>query len=212
MNPSNWLAILCVVLAVASRIAAQTTYGFTEHSNVPSESKLYEMRPAIQDEISKQIGRELHASVTYLAMAAYFGRDSVSLLGFRKFFMDNSNEEKKHADQLVEYLNSRNGNLTSIAIPTVAYHGKNGLDALNDALALEEKVTKHLMDLHQLASTNKNKDVHLVDHLESDMLREQVESIRHLKGLIAKLTKMSAVNTAPLAEYLFDLEFRGKLD
>lgn len=215
MSPSNWLAVLCSVLAVALllclQIVAQTTLSGDE-ANKPGETKLYEMKSIVQYEISQQIGRELHASVTYLAMAAFFGQDSVSLLGFRKFFMDNSNEEKKHADQLVEYLNSRNGNLTTISIQPVTYTGKNGLEALRDALALEEKVTNHLMAIHQLASSDKVKDVHLVDYLESDLLREQVESIRHLKGRIAKLSKMSATQTAALAEYLYDLELGGKLD
>jgi len=59
--------------------------------------------------ISNQIQMELQASHTYLAMAAYFGRDDVAYRGFAKFFMKASDEEREHGVKLVNYLNLRGG-------------------------------------------------------------------------------------------------------
>ncbi|KAJ8317441.1 hypothetical protein KUTeg_005345 [Tegillarca granosa] len=39
--------------------------------------------------------------------ANYFGRSDVALPGFKKFFSAASKEERDHAEQLMDYLNSR---------------------------------------------------------------------------------------------------------
>ena len=38
-----------------------------------------------------------------LFQAAYFDRDDVALLGFAKRFRDNSDEEREHAQKLINY-------------------------------------------------------------------------------------------------------------
>jgi ferritin heavy chain len=204
MNPINWTASLVVVLAFVFCLqgAEQKETNF-HHKG----TGLYEMNAAVTKKINEQIQLELHASISYLAMAAHFGRDDVSMKGFRKFFMDSSNEEKEHADKLVDYLNSRNGHLASLTVQMpIVYNGdKSGKHALKHALELEKNVTKHLMELHSLAS--KLPDVHLVDTLESGLLREQVESIRKLTGLIARIENMG---TESVAEFFIDQELHGK--
>merc|ERR1711959_192718 len=47
--------------------------------------------------------------MSYLAMHAYFDRADVGLPGFAKWAHENSNEEKGHAEKLIEYLNKRGG-------------------------------------------------------------------------------------------------------
>jgi len=208
MSPLNLIASLCCALAVvfSLQIAAQ---GKDEFNGLQTGS-LYAMKKDVQDKINEQIGHELHASITYLAMASYFGQDSISLKGFKKFFMENSNEEKGHADKFVNYLNSRNGKVTTLKVKDVEFKGSSGLHALKEALRLENDVTKHLMDLHKLALSQPINDVHLVDELESDLLREQVESIRKISGLIARLERMSSAHNDNLAEYFIDQELYGK--
>lgn len=200
-----------MLLVVISSIGINAQY--KDEGGSIRKPELYAFSERIEKLLSTQVGRELHASIYYLAMASYFGQDNVSMLGFKKFFMDNSNEEKEHAQQLVEYLNSRNGKLAPLNIEMpIYYKGTTGLQALKDALILEEKVTAHLLDIHKAASDAANHDIHLTDNLESELLREQVESIRKLKGMIAKLSRMEAENNYRVAEYLFDQQLLEKKD
>eukprot|EP00091_Calanus_sinicus_P001979 TRINITY_DN11_c0_g1_i7.p1 TRINITY_DN11_c0_g1~~TRINITY_DN11_c0_g1_i7.p1 ORF type:complete len:113 (-),score=34.21 TRINITY_DN11_c0_g1_i7:8-346(-) len=70
--------------------------------------------------INKQINMELYASYVYLSMSSYFARDDIALLGFSKRFRDASNEEKEHAELLIDYQNMRGGRVVfrEIAKPT----------------------------------------------------------------------------------------------
>merc|ERR1719435_808200 len=101
--------------------------------------------------ISDQIKKELEASHTYMAMAAYFGRDNVAYRGFAKFFMKSSQEEREHAMKLVEYLNKRGGYFVpaEIAAPATTYGTP--LEAVGKALTLERGVNSALLDLHWTA-------------------------------------------------------------
>lgn len=59
--------------------------------------------------MSAQIKEELKASMQYLAMGAYFSRDSVNLPGFAKMFFESASEEREHAIKLISYLLMRGG-------------------------------------------------------------------------------------------------------
>jgi len=71
--------------------------------------------------INKQINMELYASYVYLSMATYFERDDVALHGFAKRFLENSHEERDHAEKLIKYQNMRGGRVVfkPIAEPNV---------------------------------------------------------------------------------------------
>ena len=61
--------------------------------------------------INKQINLELRANYVYLSMAYYFHRDDQALHGFAKFFKKSSDEEREHAEKLMEYQNMRGGTI-----------------------------------------------------------------------------------------------------
>lgn len=46
---------------------------------------------------------EYNISYVYHAMYAYFDRDNVGLPGFAKYFKDESDEERGHAELLMKY-------------------------------------------------------------------------------------------------------------
>lgn len=58
-----------------------------------------------------QIQKEIHASYQYLAMGAYFSRDTVNRPGFADLFFKSAKEEREHGSKLIEYLSMR-GQLT----------------------------------------------------------------------------------------------------
>ncbi|XP_013876927.1 ferritin, liver middle subunit [Austrofundulus limnaeus] len=157
--------------------------------------------------INKMVNLELFASYTYTSMAFYFSRDDVALPGFAHFFKENSDEEREHAEKLMEFQNKRGGRifLQDIKKPERNEWGS-GLEAMQSALQLEKNVNQALLDLHKLASDRT--DPHLCDFLESHYLNEQVETIKKLGDYITNLTSMDA-NTNKMAEYLFDKHSLG---
>ncbi|KAG9146259.1 hypothetical protein Leryth_007954 [Lithospermum erythrorhizon] len=82
--------------------------------------------------INEQINVEYNVSYVYHAMYAYFDRDNVALKGLAKFFKESSDEEREHAQKLMEYQNKRGGKvkLQSILMPLSEFdHAEKG-DAL----------------------------------------------------------------------------------
>jgi len=151
--------------------------------------------------INKQINSELYASYVYQSMAWYFDRDDVALKGFHKFFSECSKEEREHAEKLMKYQNRRGGSIVLAPInkPEKDSWGS-GLEAMQEALALEKVVNQSLLDLHKLATAHV--DPSLTDFLESEFLQEQVEAIKKLGDYITNLKRVGP----GLGEYMFDKE------
>lgn len=63
----------------------------------------------VEAAVNKQINIELYASYVYLSMSSYFDRDDVALTGAAKWFLEQSNEERQHAMELMKYQNQRGG-------------------------------------------------------------------------------------------------------
>ncbi|CAH1782225.1 unnamed protein product [Owenia fusiformis] len=153
--------------------------------------------------INKQINLELYASYVYQCMAFYFDRDDVSLPGCHKYFKKNSDEEREHAEKLMEYQNKRGGRIVfqDVQKPVKDEWGT-GLDALQAALELEKNVNQSLLELHALADSVH--DEHLGDFIEDVYLGEQVESIKELSDYITQLKKAGP----GIGEYLFDKDLQ----
>merc|ERR1712038_70751 len=194
------LALCCLLISSVFGNATQDT-GSRQNAEcssvVCSQQSSYNLASEIIDEVSKQIKMEFDASHTYLAMAAYFGRDDVSYRGFAKFFMKASEEEREHGVKLVNYLNLRGGYPSIRQIdqpgqkwsrPSETILDPNPVDAFTTVLQLEKDVNSALLDLHWLAQ-QKN-DAHLQDFLEAEFLNEQVDSIRELSGFLTVLKRL----------------------
>jgi len=151
--------------------------------------------------VNKQINMELQASYVYLSMAFYFDRDDVALPGFSKFFKEQSDEERTHAQKLMKYQNERGGRivLQDISRPSVD-DWESGLKAVESALELEKTVNQSLLDLHAVATSHT--DVQMCDFIETHFLTEQVESIKQLSDYV---TQMKRCGTG-LGEFMFDKE------
>lgn len=155
----------------------------------------------------KQIQMEIDASYTYLAMGAYFSRDTINRPGFADLFFKSAKEEREHGQRLIEYLSMR-GQLTKditglITVPTVKQHEwVDGATALEDALRLETEVTKSIRSVIQTCDKKPNY-YHLVDYLTGVFLEEQLHGQRELAGKLSTLKKMMT-NHGALGEFLFD--------
>ncbi|CAO2817009.1 unnamed protein product [Amaranthus hypochondriacus] len=143
--------------------------------------------------INEQINVEYNVSYVYHAMFAYFDRDNVALKGLAKFFKESSEEEREHAEKLMEYQNKRGGRvkLQSILMPLSEFdHEEKGdaLHAMELALSLEKLTNEKLLNLHHVAE--KNNDVQLQEFVEGEFLNEQVEAIKKISEYVAQLRRV----------------------
>jgi len=153
--------------------------------------------------INRQINLELYASYCYSSMAFYFDRDDVALPGFAKFFRENGQEEREHAEKLMAFQNTRGGRivLQDVKKPDRDEWGC-GLDAMQVALGLEKSVNQSLLDLHKVATAHK--DAQMYDFIEGHFLHEQAESIKKIGDFI---TNLKRVGTG-LGEFEFDKQLQ----
>ncbi|KAL3717007.1 hypothetical protein ACJRO7_008567 [Eucalyptus globulus] len=140
--------------------------------------------------INKQINVEYTVSYVYHAMYAYFDRDNVALKGLAKFYKESSEEEREHAEKLMEYQNKRGGKvkLHSILMPPSEFEHVEKGDALYSmelALSLEKLTNEKLLSLHRVAA--QNNDPQLTDFIESEFLYEQVEAIKKIADFVTQL-------------------------
>ncbi|XP_061954451.1 ferritin-1, chloroplastic-like [Populus nigra] len=161
---------------------------------VPISSQVSLARQFYVDEceaaINEQINVEYSASYVYHAMFAYFDRDNIALKGLAKFFKESSEEEREHAEKFMKYQNIRGGKvvLHSILKPVSEFeHGDKGdaLYAMELALSLEKLTNEKLLNLHKVA--DENNDPQLQDFIDSEFLKEQVESIKKIAEYVTQL-------------------------
>ncbi|KAG6482275.1 ferritin-3, chloroplastic-like [Zingiber officinale] len=143
--------------------------------------------------INQQINVEYNNSYVYHALFAYFDRDNVALKGLAKFFKESSEEEREHAEKLMEYQNKRGGRvkLQSLVMPPSEFdHPEKGeaLHAMELTLALEKLTNEKLIQLHNIAENCK--DAQLADFIESEFLEEQVEAIKKISEYVAQLRRL----------------------
>nr|CAD7463119.1 unnamed protein product [Timema tahoe] len=154
-----------------------------------------------EDGINNQINLELYASYVYMSMAYYFHRDDVALLGVHKYFKKASDDEREHAQKLLEYQNKRGGRifLTGIKAPD---HNEWGTaeDAFTAALQLEKAVNESLLSVHKTASSKG--DANLCDFLETEYLQEQVDSIKEIADHLTNIRRVGE----GLGIFMFDKE------
>ncbi|XP_003737398.1 ferritin, liver middle subunit isoform X2 [Galendromus occidentalis] len=174
-------------------------------NDVPSESSnKYHLHETCRVALQNQIDRELHASLVYQQMAAHFENNKVARKGFAKFFMDNSNEERDHAQKLISYINSRGGTIAAfrVSMPKDTTWAS-ARAALESALELEIEVNNALHEVHGKAERDCT-DPQLQDFLEANFLNEQVESIDNIHRLLATLNGMDQ----GLGEYLVNKDLQ----
>jgi len=162
----------------------------------------YRIENVCVDQLNEQIRIEMHASLNYMNMAAYFNSPNVALYGLGKFFKKAAIEEQDHATQIIDYINKRAGNVEPLKVnPSIKSTFKNMLESLEHALQLENNVNNQLHLVHHKAELE-CKDSHLMDFIEEVFFNEQIQAIHQLKSWISKLKRMGD----GVGEYLLDEE------
>ncbi|WP_082029856.1 ferritin [Ruegeria sp. ANG-S4] len=124
----------------------------------------------VAEALNKQINNELHASYTYLAMAAYFeGQD---LPGFASWFRGHSAEEGTHAMRIFDFIAKRGGRIELEGINKPQTDYASPVDVLEQSLAQEKTVTGQINALFELAHEVKE---YSTQNMLNWFLAEQIE-------------------------------------
>lgn len=130
--------------------------------------------------INEQIGREFGASLQYVAIAAHFDAQSLSMLA--KHFYRQAEEERDHAMRFVRYVVDAGGAVTIPAVSGAKSEFATAEEAVKLSLTWEEEVTKQIHALVDLAIKES-------DHTTGNFLRwfveEQLEEVSSMDGLLS---------------------------
>ena len=139
----------------------------------------------VEKALAAQINQELTAAYTYLAMGAWFDRESLD--GFAHWMQMQYQEETAHGMRLFRYLLDRGGKLEleGIAKPRTEYGSTR--EVFESALAQERENTRSINELYELAG-NLN-DFATKSHLQW-FLDEQVEEEKSIEDVLAILDKV----------------------
>ena len=150
------------------------------------------MDEAVQNAVSRQIGKELYAGYFYLAISAHFDRES--LLGFSKWMRAQAREELTHAMKLFDFMNHRDATPHLEAIPAPPSEFGPPLGIFETALAHEQEVSGLIHELYDLAA---KKHDHATQLELQWFITEQVEEEKQIGTLVDQL-RMAGDNKAAL--------------
>ncbi len=140
------------------------------------------MKKKLEAALNKQLNAELGSAYLYFSIEAYF--ISVNLNGFANWMHIQAQEEMQHAMKFFDFLNDRNAAVSLPAIPAPKSTWKSPLEAFQDAYKHEQKISKMINDLMDLA-TKEN------DHASRTFLQwfveEQVEEEATALGIVEQI-------------------------
>jgi ferritin len=146
--------------------------------------------------INKQIGNEFGAFLQYVAIAAYFGNDSLPELS--KHFNKQAMEERAHGMKFVNYVVDAGGLPQIPGIPAPKSNFSSAEEAVKLSLDWELTVTKQINDLVDLAGKEN-------DHTSHTFLQwfvnEQLEEVSSMDMLL-KMVRRAGENLLFVEDYL----------
>lgn len=161
------------------------------------------LKKRVEELLNNQINEELFSSYLYLSMAAYF--EAVGLKGFANWMSVQSQEEKFHADKFYNYINERGGRVVLKAIDEPKIEWESALEALQDTLTHEQKITSLINNLTDAAIEEKD---HATVNFLQWFVAEQVEEEANANDLLDQLQFIDG-NKSGL--YMMDKELKTRV-
>lgn len=144
------------------------------------------LSPKLEEAINAQINAEFWSAYLYLSMSADFAAKGNP--GFANWMHVQFKEEQDHALKFINFLVSRSAKVKLQPLAEVKSSWTSPLEAFEETLAHEKKVTKMINDLYALAVKEE-------DYATQSMLKwfidEQVEEEETAQGLIDSLKMIS---------------------
>lgn len=135
--------------------------------------------------LNAQMNYEFYSAHAYLAMAAYCTDESYD--GFANFFLVQSEEERFHAMKFYNYLSDMGYPATIEGFSNPGNDFASVLDAFEQALKHEKKVTRRIYELSDIALEERE---HATMAFLKWFIDEQVEEEATFNTLIAKISRI----------------------
>jgi ferritin len=148
---------------------------------------------AMQAAMNEQINKEFFSSYLYLSMAAYF--EDRNLTGFAHWMRLQADEEREHAMKFYNFILDAGGHVQLKAIEAPTTEWKSNLEAAEQVVEHEAKVTASIHDLYELALKEKDYPAQVMLQW---FISEQVEEEKNAADLVAKLRLIEERGTAVL--------------
>ena len=158
----------------------------------------------IQGELNKQINAEFYSSYFYLSMSAYF--EAKDLQGFAKWFRMQADEEYAHAMKIFDYVYQIGGKVMLQKIDGPKTGWDSFLEVFKDTFEHEQKVTKSINTLVDLAQ--KAKDHATVNFLQwfvSEQVEEEATAQMNVK-------KMEMIGDSKSGLFMLDNELGSRIN
>ncbi|MDY3858932.1 MAG: ferritin [Muribaculaceae bacterium] len=156
----------------------------------------------IENALNEQINAELWSAYLYLSMSMDF--QAKGFVGIANWYFVQFQEEQDHARIFMNYINSRDGKVVLAPIAGVKAEWNNPLDAFNDTLEHEKKVTGLINNLNRLAVEEND---YATQQALQWFISEQVEEEENARGYIDALKK---IGDNGYGLYMFDKELAAR--
>ncbi|MBC7643645.1 MAG: ferritin [Thermoleophilia bacterium] len=151
------------------------------------------MNESVRKSIEAQIGHEFGAAHAYLSRAAYF--EGQNLTGMASWMRAQSQEEVTHAMKFFEFLLDRGATPELPGIPKPPHGFTSPVHAFTTALEHEQKVTRPIYDLYELALAEKDYPAQI---LLQWFVTEQTEEEKSTNGIVDRLKMVEGSRSALL--------------
>ena len=151
----------------------------------------------LEGALNAQVGREMGASLQYLAIAAWFDRQSLQRLA--SFFYRQSDEEREHAMKFLHFIIEAGGTvrLPEIKAPRGEFH--TAAECAQLSLDWEREVTSQIYDLVDCAKADKN---YIALRFLDWFVTEQLEEVSLMDRVLSIIQRAGEENLLQVEDYL----------
>ncbi|QYJ15817.1 Bacterial non-heme ferritin [Rubrobacter xylanophilus DSM 9941] len=157
-----------------------------------TESAQTPMKAVVRDAIEEQVGHEFYAAYLYLSMAGSF--EVANLPGFAHWMREQSKEELEHAMKFFDFLLDRGERVQLPALDSPPATFRSPLDAFEQALEHEKRVTASIHSIYDLAVREGDYPAQV---LLNWFVEEQVEEEKAASEAVERL-KMAGEDSAAI--------------
>ncbi len=156
----------------------------------------------LEKALNDQVNAEFWSSYLYYSMSVHFAQEGLS--GFAKWFKLQADEEKEHAEKIVDFIIARGGKVDLKPIAKVAQSWKSPLAAFEDTLKHEKEVTAMI---HNLVAISRAENDYATESMLIWFVNEQVEEESTAQGYVDAL---KFIGNEKIGVYMLNKELGGR--
>ena len=149
------------------------------------------VKPAVSNELNRQLNHELGAAHSYLAMAAWC--EDQNFKGFARYFVKQAGEEQEHARRFMGHLIDRAVNPSLAALPAPRGSFGSLLEVAQHARTMEQSNTAGINAAYEAALAAKDYPAQMMLQW---FINEQVEEEANASEYVAKLKMIGESSNA----------------